>query len=224
MSYVENIAAVGGNAVSTGAGANGSGCQRITLATDDAASTETHGSRAAGTAASKADLVGGVYNTAAPAPTNGQQVALQLDSAGNLRINPAGNTGSFTSYVTAAMAGNSLSPLTVPAGKKWVVKSVYINCVIANSGSARAVSVSFKDATPSSFFGIVMGIAAPINATTAYSCGPGLPLATTITSNNATCPAPEGALGPGFTIVITVTGGVAGDTITLRANVEEYSD
>lgn len=42
----------------------------------------------AGTAASKSILSGVVYNSSAPAPTNGQQVAMQADQAGNVRIFP----------------------------------------------------------------------------------------------------------------------------------------
>lgn len=49
----------------------------------------------AGTAPAKAAVTGLVYNTAAPGPTNGQAVALQGDSAGNLKVNVA--AGSVTS-------------------------------------------------------------------------------------------------------------------------------
>lgn len=54
------------------------------------------GSKAAGTAAASAALVGGVYNTAAPAPTNGQQVAIQLDAVGNLKGALTGLSASAT--------------------------------------------------------------------------------------------------------------------------------
>jgi hypothetical protein len=46
------------------------------------------GSVTAGTAASKSSLAGGVFNTALPTLTTGQQVALQLDSSGRLIISP----------------------------------------------------------------------------------------------------------------------------------------
>lgn len=45
------------------------------------------GSVAPGTAAAKSNLGGTVYNTAAPTPTNGQQLALQSDSSGRLIVN-----------------------------------------------------------------------------------------------------------------------------------------
>lgn len=43
---------------------------------------------AAGTAAAKSSLAGGVFNTVLPTVTNGQQVALQLDSSGRIIIAP----------------------------------------------------------------------------------------------------------------------------------------
>lgn len=49
--------------------------------------TATQGSKAAGTAASAADLVAAVFNTSLPTLTNGQQAALQSDSSGRLIIN-----------------------------------------------------------------------------------------------------------------------------------------
>jgi 6,7-dimethyl-8-ribityllumazine synthase len=47
------------------------------------------GSATGGTAGSKSLLAGLIYNTAAPALTNGQQVGLQGDIAGNLKVNIA---------------------------------------------------------------------------------------------------------------------------------------
>ena len=64
--------------------------------------TNADGSVSGGTAGAKSLLMAGVYNTSQPAPTNGQQVALQLDGSGNLKVNAvagasevsAGPTGS----------------------------------------------------------------------------------------------------------------------------------
>ena len=46
----------------------------------------TVGTLSAGTAATKSLAVGGVYNSSAPTPTTGQQLSLQLDGSGNLKI------------------------------------------------------------------------------------------------------------------------------------------
>lgn len=53
----------------------------------DASITGVTGSKAAGTAAVSALLGGGVYNSTLPAPTTGQQTALQVDATGRLRVN-----------------------------------------------------------------------------------------------------------------------------------------
>jgi hypothetical protein len=46
----------------------------------------TVGTLSAGTAATKSLAVGGVYNSSTPTPTTGQQLSLQLDGSGNLKI------------------------------------------------------------------------------------------------------------------------------------------
>ena len=67
-----------------------------------ALSGQVAGPVAAGTAASSSILDGLVYNTAVPVLTNGQQAAKQGDSAANLRVNPFGNVGAFTSATASA--------------------------------------------------------------------------------------------------------------------------
>lgn len=63
------------------------------------------GTVAAGTAASKSILAGLVYNTSAPAPTNGQQMAIQADQAGNMRVFP----GVALTSLSAWNSGTSLN-------------------------------------------------------------------------------------------------------------------
>lgn len=74
----------------------------------DATVSETHGTKAAGTAATKSDLVGAVFNTSAPSLTNGQQAALQMDSSGNLKT-----TGTATIAANAAGSGTAATVSTV---------------------------------------------------------------------------------------------------------------
>ena len=71
----------------------------------DATVANVQGSSTGGTAASKSDLVGGIYNSASPTLTNGQQSSLQLDSSGNLKI-----SGSITSTNSANGNTNSAVP------------------------------------------------------------------------------------------------------------------
>lgn len=51
--------------------------------------TNLTGSKAAGTAATSALLTGAVFNSSAPSLSNGQQAALQFDSAANLKVTAA---------------------------------------------------------------------------------------------------------------------------------------
>jgi hypothetical protein len=70
--------------------------------------TNADASVGVGTAPSKSLVVAGQYNTAAPTPTNGQTVALQLDASGLLKVNVAaggasgGTSSSFGSADPAA--------------------------------------------------------------------------------------------------------------------------
>jgi hypothetical protein len=56
-----------------------------------------------GTVAGKSMLMGGQYNTAAPAPTNGQQVALQMDANGNAKVIGGVAQGSTTAGQLVAL-------------------------------------------------------------------------------------------------------------------------
>jgi hypothetical protein len=67
------------------------------------------GSVAAGTAGTKSMLAGLVYNTAAPSLTTGQQVALQGDSSGNLKVN----------LQTALPAGANVIGAVTQSGGPW---------------------------------------------------------------------------------------------------------
>lgn len=70
--------------------------------------SSTQGTVAPGTAAAASILAGQVYNATAPAPTNGQGLALQSDAAGNLKIN---NSTLSPGAATAAnqVAGTSVN-------------------------------------------------------------------------------------------------------------------
>lgn len=179
----------------------------------------------AGTAATKSTLSGGVVATAASAGTTGQQIALQLDSKGNLRVNGVGQTGSFAS-TTATGAGNTTVTLTVPAATKWRVKSVLAVVATANSGSPRIVILTANDASGNAFAVGIAGVNAPINtpAGSDYTFAPGLPTTTALVSGNATVSFPEVALGPSMSVRLIIVSGVAGDTGTLFANIESYPD
>lgn len=77
-----NITEVGGNPVTTTIPV--SGTVTVTGVATAANQTAVTGSKAAGTAATSSILTGGVFNTALPTLTNGQQAALQFSSDGRL--------------------------------------------------------------------------------------------------------------------------------------------
>lgn len=197
-----------------------------TGASTDASLTETHGTRAAGSAATKAELVGGVYNTSAPAPTNGQQVAVQLDSAGNVRTNPTGYIGSFQNVINTPAAGAN-GVITVPTAKKYRVLSIRVKLVTSATSATRTVRVSINDATAEIFI-VNPGLTQAASLNYNYYFAPGLPFpaagAASAVSGVNLCPAPLASIGPSFTIQTAVLNIQTGDQVTLSANLEEYSD
>lgn len=89
---------------------NLTGYQRTILS----ASNPTYGTKAPGTAAANAELVGGVYTAAGVTLTNGQQAALQLNSAGAL-VTAATFSGAVDTELPAAAAlADATANPTVP--------------------------------------------------------------------------------------------------------------
>jgi hypothetical protein len=224
-----NVSKIAGTATAVNAGANSAGVQRVTIATDDAPTTETHGTKAAGTAAAKSDLVGMVAASAAPAPTNGQQIALQGDLLGCLRVNPAGQTGSFTSLISNPTAGTNLN-FAIPAGFKVRVKAIKVRLVTSSQSATRQMRIFVGDAA-----GVLLARKTPITAvntpysqaaslTKDYIFGPNMGDSDYDTANEIYIGFPELSLGPGATIQTTVTNLQSGDVINFAACVEEYSD
>ena len=114
-----------------------------TIATNSSA---TQGTVAAGAAASKADLVAGVFNSTLPALTTGQQAAVQLDSNARLII---GSIAASTSIAQGTR--NSLSIQTVgrssvaPFRQNYTVTSVttaaYTQVIASTSAAINEVEI-----------------------------------------------------------------------------------
>ena len=202
------------------------GIDQTTPGTTNAVQDVADGPVTAGTAATKSTLMGGVAATAAPTPTAGQQIAIQLDSAGNQRVNPFGSTGSVgnKSVSSTATTGTVTLTLTVPAAKKWQFFAMALVIVAANSGSPRVVSINANNAGGVTIAGVAAGVNAPINAPTTFGMGPGLPLSTSITNFNASLPFPALMLGPGATINVFIQNVAAADTLALGASILELPD
>lgn len=180
----------------------------------------------AGTAATTSTLTGGVAATSAPTPTAGQQIALQLDSNGNQRVSPYGHTGSIgnKSAAGAGVVGTTIRTLTVPAGKKWIVYCLFLSAVVANSGTPRVISANALNSSSVAVVSCAAGVNSPINATTNYTFGPGVPLSSAVTNNNVSIPFPQVAIGPGGSLNLFIQGTVVADSYTFAASVLELPD
>src|SRR2546430_299728 len=78
------------------------------------ATTNADAAIAPGAAPSKALIIGGVYNSTTPAPTNGQTLALQTDAFGNIKATYYGGTKATYTYAISATA-----PYATP--QDWIV-------------------------------------------------------------------------------------------------------
>lgn len=94
-----NVAQIGASNVATAA----SGVQKVGIVGNAGATVDS--TVAAGTAPTNAIVMGTVYNTSAPAPTNGQAMAIQADQAGNMRTFP----GIALATLSAWSSGTSLN-------------------------------------------------------------------------------------------------------------------
>jgi hypothetical protein len=96
--WADNVSQFGGTAVSLGQKVSASSIP-VVIASDQSVinvKDASDGTVAPGAAAANSSLAGMVFNTAAPAPTNGQQLALQSDASGNLKVDIAASTGSIS--------------------------------------------------------------------------------------------------------------------------------
>lgn len=85
------------------------------------------GTVAAGTAATKSQLAGGVYNTTAPAPTDGQGLALQLSPNGSLLVSGKfaddGAMGAVVSYPLPVGGLYQTTPPTYTTGDRTQIQA-----------------------------------------------------------------------------------------------------
>jgi len=111
---------------------------------------------APGTPAGKSLLTGGIYNATLPTLTNGQQVAVQLDSSGRLIIIQNGQNSTLTvaQTVTASSAytaGNAVGGLiTLSNINRASGLSVFMQSIVVNSKSLQSAQLDlvFFNANP----------------------------------------------------------------------------
>lgn len=109
-----------------------------TGATTAANQTAVQGTVAAGTAATKSELIGGVFNTSLPTLTNTQQVAFQLDSSGRLIV---GTSSAVIGAVTQSGTW-TVQPGNTANTTAWLVKELTSSTSTVTSVAGNASSVS----------------------------------------------------------------------------------
>lgn len=143
--WTQNLTQVGGSAIALGQ-TTMSASLPVTIASNQTAlpvsqstspwitSDLADGSVAAGTAGTKSMLGGLVFNTAAPSLTTGQQVALQGDVAGNLKVNLQTAIPAGTNSIGTVVLGAG----TAIAGKIEITDGTNTSGVTAASAAASA--------------------------------------------------------------------------------------
>jgi len=181
-----------------------------------------------GAAASKSELGGGVVATAAAAGTVGQQMALQMDVAGCLRINPAAQTGSFTTYHNTVAQGVITSIFTVPTGKKWRFCSGFFQLQTQATVGNRCAALTANDVGGNTLCSIYASVVQAASLTNNYTFGQGLIDGVGGVTNQVKVGCPSFVLGPGASISLSNAGGVTGATgdkmLSITIAVEEYND
>jgi hypothetical protein len=163
--------------------------------------------------------------TSAPTDTGAKTNPLRGDANGCLRINPAGQTGSFSS-VTGSSSGTSQITITVPAGKKWILKSSRLVLTAGASAGSRVPLLVCSDASANAFAIAAAGLTTPqgISTVDGYCFAPSLPTSTVLFGGQATVGFPEVVLGPGFTVTTSTSGLAAGDSQAIVLNIEVFAD
>jgi hypothetical protein len=178
------------------------------------ANSNIEGTVAAGAAATKSALVGGVFNTVAPTLTNGQQAAAQFDSSGNLKVNI--QAGAAASSNLTQLAGNSIAvgggAITngtqrhIPASIVTVKTTSLAASLVACASACNLYGVSMTTATVSGYMMLFDATSAPADgAVTPLECVPVLSNGTN--GNLGYTPAGTGInLSTGLVVVFSTTG------------------
>jgi len=155
----------------------------------------------------------------------------QSDSSKH-RVAAYGDPGSFTTKINTSSSGNN-AVLTVPAGKKWILKGGYLKLVTGATAGNRIPVLAALDASATFYaqtFPMASTTAAVTQAasttvfyffspsSTFYQTAPIAALSTMLFAF------PEVVLGPSFTLQSLINGIVAGDTVQLMINVIELPD
>jgi hypothetical protein len=155
--------------------------------------------------------------TSAPTDVNLTFNPFRGDAAGNLRVNPFGNTGSFITTVVSATGSNPT--YTVPAGYKLLLKSLGLGLTTSSTAGTRGIEVTIVTAAGAGIWvGAAFSAAASIAANLFSTPVPILvttPGAISNGTQNWTPMPPELTLGPGTVISYNISSIQAADTFKL---------
>lgn len=110
------------------------------------------GTKAAGTAAASSILAGGVFSSTIPAPTTGQQVAIQLDSSGAQRVSTEGGKASYRACGGPVMTANGVG-LVLKGSASKTVRVTRVTVAMSLTTAAIVTAVVYRttaDATSGS--------------------------------------------------------------------------
>lgn len=105
------------------------------------------GTVAAGTAAANSILAGNVFNTTAPAPTNGQQIAQQADAAGSLQVNTEGKKATYSIAETMAPAASATDIVAITGSASKTVRITKVRITGSATAAAAPVFLLVKRST-----------------------------------------------------------------------------
>lgn len=136
-----NTAQVNGVTTLTGAGAVGTGAQRVAVGQDaTTVAGMAPGTVAAGTAPANTAMAGCQYNATNPAATDTQALAVQCDAAGRLRVNAQPATQNAVSGTA-----NSTSTSTTSLIGAVTSNRIYVSAFSCANTGASASLISFQD-------------------------------------------------------------------------------
>lgn len=177
----------GGVLAVAGNGASGTGVQRVTIANDSTGiislttgsavigSLTTSGggtAGAAGTAGTKSDLLGAVFTAwgSLPAATTTQQVGLQADPSGTLKVAACPLGVPIYTSVDSGGAAAANGTLVIPAAKMGFLDGFDIDGSGATAGSAIAVTITgLLGGTLTYRIGVPAGATVPISYSKRFS-------------------------------------------------------
>jgi hypothetical protein len=158
---------------------------------------------------------------ASPVVVPGKSRLLEVDPIGNLYVNLAAFSALvFTTYTTGTVTA-ATGVLTVPAGKKWIVKSVTVSLTDASPAGVRRSAIQFQTSTGTVFGAGVANVTQGANVGNVYVYGAGVTELGTILTGFVPCCLSEYVMSAGMTINDISQGVQTGDTVAMTANVIE---